>query len=79
MEIGTLLFAMAASCACARSQPGERRAEAVRLADVFCADARRRIREHFRRAGESRRRANALASEVLDGRLEWMEQGIITS
>ncbi len=81
MEIGTALTAMTATCAYAlaldESRPGPD--EAVHLADVYCRDARRRITERFARLSDSRRNANRLAKGVLDGRFQWMEQGVIST
>jgi alkylation response protein AidB-like acyl-CoA dehydrogenase len=79
MEIGTELFAMAATCAYARHLACDKGSDgALELADVFCRQARARIDGHFRAARErSRRRVNQLAGEVLDGRVDWLEEGIL--
>lgn len=80
MDVGTELFAMTAACARARSLPrGEGGAgDPMRLADVFCRQARQRINERFRAAARGGgRAANALAGRVLDGEFTWMEEGII--
>ena len=82
MEVGTLLFAMAATCAYARSLSGESGEGDPRdLADAFCRDARRRIAEHFRAAARSRQTKanNGLAKRVLGGEFRWLERGIIQS
>ena len=76
MDIGTELFAMAAACAYARAAAPPR--DTRQLADVFCREARRRIEEHFRGLRSRDQRAvNGLAGSVLDGELEWLEEGII--
>jgi alkylation response protein AidB-like acyl-CoA dehydrogenase len=81
MEIGTELFAMAATCAYADrlAGAGESGGNPRHLATVFCDGARRRIDSHFRALGRrrDRRRVRALARAVLDGSYRWMEDGII--
>ena len=87
MDIGTELFAMAASvtraemaatCAYARSlTSGNGQGDGRRLADLFCRQARGRIDERFRALRSSVRPANALADRVLAGDFQWMETGII--
>ncbi|MHC5114821.1 MAG: acyl-CoA dehydrogenase family protein [Planctomycetota bacterium] len=80
MDIGTELFAMAATCAYARAATVVKRSgdEGETLADLFCRQARARIAEHFR-AMRSRdgRAGNALAKRVLTGGYRWLEDGII--
>jgi hypothetical protein len=80
VDVGTELFAMAATCAYAagleREVDGPGRPQ--ELADLFCRRAARRVREHFRAMkSPDVRRANELARRVLEGRFEWMEEGII--
>jgi len=82
VEIGTDLFAMAASCASAqaklRENPAERGPHA--LADLFCRTARRRIAERFRgvwRNDDALR--YAVAQQVLGGRHAWVEEGAISA
>ena len=80
MEIGTELFAMAATCAYAQSLPSapSGKGDPEQLADLFCRQTRRRIEGHFRAARRSHRgSASSLAGQVLDGAFEWLEQGII--
>jgi alkylation response protein AidB-like acyl-CoA dehydrogenase len=79
MDIGTELFAMAATCAYARAQ-GRHNGEAVTLADTFCRLARHRVRAHFRalKHGDQGRH-NTLSRRVLAGDFRWMEEGIISS
>jgi len=80
MDIGTELFAMSATCAYAEAM-AERDGESGdpwMLADTFCRRARVRIGTHLRTpSGRDQRRANTLAEAVLDGRLQWLEEGII--
>jgi hypothetical protein len=80
MDIGTELFAMAATCAYARTlaETNDADGDPRRLADVFCHQSRARIDELFRAIGRGgQRRRNALARRVLDGDFKWMEQGIV--
>ena len=81
MDVGTELFAMAATCAYARSLASQEhpQGDPLQLADLFCVQARRRIEQHFRaiRWG-NQRSANALAAQVLSGEFQWMEQGVIS-
>jgi hypothetical protein len=81
MDAGTELFAMAAACAMARSESSQPSApgDPVRLADHFCRGARRRIARSFReaRAGRMHRSGSKIARGVLDGRYEWLEDGVV--
>jgi len=81
VDVGAELFAMAATCARARwllkrdRTSGER---AVRLADVFCRQARGRIRSKF--AGLWRNEdvpTYKVAQEVLKGEHRWLERGMV--
>ncbi len=83
VEIGAELFAMAATCARATAQSrrgGEDGSgkDALQLADVFCRQARRRVREKFYAVWHNDDIATyAAARKVLDGSLNWMERGIV--
>jgi alkylation response protein AidB-like acyl-CoA dehydrogenase len=79
VDVGAELFAMAAVCAYAqelvRANPQER--GPLRLADLFCRGARRRIAASFR--GVFRNddpRTYYVAREVLEGRHAWLEAGL---
>lgn len=75
MDIGTDLFAMAATCSYAASL-GE--PSAVELADLFCRRTKVRVRETFGRLRRGDERATrGIAKGVLAGKLRWMEEGII--
>ncbi len=79
MEIGTELFAMAATCSYARTihDPGSSDS-AIQLADYFCREAARRIEGHFRSlSNNDERMMNAVAKRVLAGDMKWLEQGIL--
>ena len=52
--------------------------EAIVLADVFCREARVRIREHFHTLfGPNDPAIYRLAQQVLKGEHRWLEQGIV--
>ncbi len=81
VDIGAELFAM--SCACVRAESlraagGEDGEKAVRLASVFCRQARLRVDDLFSRLFDN---ADAttyrFAQEVLRGEHAWLEDGII--
>jgi alkylation response protein AidB-like acyl-CoA dehydrogenase len=81
VDVGAELFAMAATCARAlwllqhERASGER---AVRLADVFCRQARGRVRSKL--AGLWRNEdvpTYRLAQEVLEGEHRWLERGLV--
>jgi alkylation response protein AidB-like acyl-CoA dehydrogenase len=80
VDIGAELFAMAAVCV--RAERDRRRDPAdgtpSELADLFCRYARRKV-EALYRAIESNddEQAYRLARGVLDGRYQWLEEGIV--
>lgn len=80
IDIGTEIFAIAATCAYATAEmkknPSNKTAEA--LAQHFCSHARHRINDHFKalKQGEEKK-ARDLAQQTLDGKLKWLEEGII--
>jgi hypothetical protein len=81
VDVGAELFAMAATCSRAaallRRDPDAGR-RAVRLADVFCRQARARVRHTFKAVW-----TNAdvptyrVAQEVLAGEHRWLEAGMV--
>ncbi|MBI4343803.1 MAG: acyl-CoA dehydrogenase family protein [Candidatus Omnitrophica bacterium] len=80
VDVGAELFAMVAACSRAqaliRLQPSEQ--SPVELADVFCRQARRRVDSALRLAGDNEDRAvYQIAQDVLGGRYEWLEEGIV--
>ncbi len=82
VDVGTYLFAMAATCSYAYAQhkknPNDR--SFIELADHFCALMRRRIEKSFEDLDENDdKSANAIASRVLDGEFERLEKGVIPS
>ena len=77
VDIGAELFAMAAACARAEMLRQKGQAEAVQLADLFCTDARRRVRAIFRRVFDNDDvQTYRVAKDVLDGKHVWMEKGV---
>jgi alkylation response protein AidB-like acyl-CoA dehydrogenase len=79
VDIGAELFAMGATCAYAAKLRGQNGGSngPIKMADLFCRFARRRIDGHFDRIFDNDDTATyRLAQEVLDGRHAWMETGI---
>jgi alkylation response protein AidB-like acyl-CoA dehydrogenase len=80
MEIGTELFAMAATCSFAHMKHKENSSDdtPIHLADYFCRMSRRRVSDHFHALTDNEdRTANALAKRVMEDELKWLEEGII--
>ena len=79
VDIGTELFAMTATLARAESLwEREAKTEALELADVFCRNATLKVRDLFRHLHNNEDRKNyRLAQDVLAGRHEWLEHGIL--
>ena len=80
MEIGTDLFAMAATCSYAASlnKKNPKDHSPIDLAHYFCRLARRRINENFAALTDNDdREGNELAKKVLDGDYKWLEEGIM--
>ncbi|HEX4108119.1 MAG TPA: acyl-CoA dehydrogenase family protein, partial [Solirubrobacteraceae bacterium] len=80
VDIGSELFAMAATAAYAdtvgREHP-ERRVEALELAELFCAQAKRRADVLFWELWHNDDDANReAAAKLLDGGYRWLEEGI---
>jgi hypothetical protein len=78
VDIGADLFAMTAACVRARMLAEQGNTEATELADLFCREARQRIRANFKRFyGSNDAMTYKVAQRVLDGRHAWLEQGIV--
>ncbi|WP_299168047.1 acyl-CoA dehydrogenase family protein [uncultured Arthrobacter sp.] len=78
VDIGAELFAMAATCSHAKHLEKQGRDEAGNLADVFCRQSRLRIEQLFTDLWRNTDSADSrLARSVLDGSLEWLEEGIL--
>jgi hypothetical protein len=78
VDIGAELYAMAATCVRAEMLAKKGRREAYQLADVFCREARERIRRSFASLyGPNDRALYKLAQQVLSGEHAWLEAGIV--
>jgi len=80
VEIGTELFAIAATCSYAQHKVATNAhgQDALNIADFFCREARRRISHLFKDTGRNNdRRGYRVARDVLDGKYTWLEDGII--
>ena len=80
VNIGAELYAIAAACVYAdtlvKDDPS-RRSEVFELADLFCAQARRRADAEFHAVwANDDAQQYEVAQRVLDGRFTWLEQGI---
>ncbi len=80
VNIGTELFAMAAVCSrthmLLRRQPEDQTPR--QLTDLFCREARRRIADEFRGLRDNDdRHIDAVANDVMAGRMRWLETGIV--
>jgi alkylation response protein AidB-like acyl-CoA dehydrogenase len=79
IDIGTDLFAMAASCAyaqsCIKKNPQDQ--SPLELADYFCWIARRRIEQLFADLYDNDdKRTDAIAQDVVDKKFRWLEDGV---
>ena len=78
VDIGADLFAMTAVCVRARMLAEQGNTEATELADLFCREARQRIRTNFHRFyGKNDSAIYRVSQRVLEGRHAWLEQGIV--
>lgn len=74
MDIGTDLFAMAATCSYARHLASD---AAERLADHFCREAVRRIESAYRELSANHDAfTNQVGKAVLAGDMRWLEDGV---
>ena len=78
VDIGADLFAMTAACVRARMLAREGNHEATELADLFCREARQRIRTNFSRFyGKHDGAIYRVSQHVLAGQHAWLEEGIV--
>jgi hypothetical protein len=80
VEIGTELFAITATCSRAQSMLGEtdRDQELLALAECVSCESRLKVAELFRALRNNNDKRNyQLAQDVLEGRNEWLEKGIM--
>jgi alkylation response protein AidB-like acyl-CoA dehydrogenase len=80
VEIGTLLFAMAAACSKAKtlSDQTPERADAVELADIFCREARGKIKQYFKDIWSNHDQAHlSISKQVMNDTFQWLEEGTL--
>lgn len=80
VNIGTDLFAMAASCSHASYLAGQNPADkgAEELADLFCREAALRIQREFRSQRQNDdKMIYKIGRNMLDGKYQWLETGIV--
>jgi alkylation response protein AidB-like acyl-CoA dehydrogenase len=78
VDIGADLFAMTATCVRARMLAQEGNHAATELADLFCREARQRIKTNFARFyGKNDGAIYRVSQHVLAGQHAWLEEGIV--
>ena len=80
VDIGTDLFAMAASLSQAEHllATGKASPELQDVVDLFCRQARQRIKTHFRKPCQTPTKLlGKVSTQLLKGKLDWMISGII--
>lgn len=87
MDIGTDLFAMAATCSYAVSLRDKAKkagktevaeSSPIELADYFCSIASRRIEDNFYAlSNNDDKQANEIAKKTLDKSFRWLEDGVV--
>jgi alkylation response protein AidB-like acyl-CoA dehydrogenase len=78
VDIGADLFAMTAACVRAQMLAQQGNKEATELADLFCREAKQRIKTNFHRFyGKNDAAMSKVSRHVLDGSHAWLEQGIV--
>ena len=78
VDVGAELFAMAASCARAKQLAAAGDGNAMEVADLFCAEARLRIADHFRTLfGPNDAALYRVSQRALEGKYAWLEEGIV--
>ncbi len=80
VDIGTDLFAMAASCSYAERLLKENMGKdnSVDLADIFCQEAKRRVESSFRELrSNSDRQSRQVTKKLMAGEYSWLESDII--
>jgi alkylation response protein AidB-like acyl-CoA dehydrogenase len=77
VDIGAELFAMSAACVKARAER-DARPEGVELADLFCRQAQQRAEALFRGLWDNTDSVDvAAAKRIVQGRYEFLEEGIV--
>ncbi|HLP39957.1 MAG TPA: acyl-CoA dehydrogenase family protein [Fibrobacteria bacterium] len=80
VDIGTELFAMAATCAHAKllTEKDPKNPHPQHLANFFCKEARRRVEASFAAISDNDdRQGNKIAKAMMAGEYKWMEEGIV--
>jgi len=78
VDIGADLFAMTAACVRAQMLASQGNEKAAELADLFCREARLRIKGNFKRFyGTNDAVMYRVSQRVLKGEHAWLEQGIV--
>lgn len=80
MEVGTDLFAMAATCSYALSLKNQKNFDGNpnEMADLFCALARRRIKNNFDAISHNDDKIiNHMAKKVISDEYKWLESGVV--
>lgn len=80
VDIGSELLVMTATCVRSKQMTGANPSDTspTTLADLFCRHSRRRVAEHFRTLFSNDDTATyKVAQEAMEGRFEWLEQGIV--
>lgn len=80
VDIGTDLFAIAATCsyAIAHQKKMPEQESVIAIADYFCSIAERRVKDHLRALSDNDdHKANKLAKGVLNNDSRWLEEGIM--
>jgi len=80
VNIGTDLFAMAATCSQAASRVAKNPSDtsALELADLFCREARLRVEREFKaQRHNDDRLIYKIGRNMLDERYKWLEEGIV--
>ena len=78
VDIGADLFAMTAACVRAHMLAQDGHPQATELADLFCREARQRIRTNFARFyGRNDSMIYRVSQRVLAGHHAWLEEGIV--
>lgn len=80
VDIGVDLFAMSSACSYADSlsKNDKDKANSIELADLFCREAKNRIREKFRKTKRNHDKlSNSVAKKTLSGSYSWLENDIV--
>lgn len=78
VDIGAELFAMSATMSRAVKLAKQGNKDAIQLADIFCRNARRRVKNSFHAFWSNDDVAKyKLAKDILNNRYTWMEEGIV--